>query len=76
MKVQAIKTGFYAGMLRDSGDIFDAKDGAKAKWFAPTKAAETTKPVRKKRSEPETFSEVAHQDADSVVPEGGGADLV
>lgn len=76
MKVLVLKMAFHGGRRVRPGEVIEVADGAKAKWFAPTQAAETTKPGRKKRGEPETFSEVAQQDADSVAPEGGGADLV
>ena len=35
MKVRAISTGFYGGARRREGEVFDAKDGATAKWFEP-----------------------------------------
>ncbi|MCP1404428.1 hypothetical protein [Achromobacter insolitus] len=35
MKVRAIKQGFYGDDLKAPGDVFEVKDGSKAKWFVP-----------------------------------------
>lgn len=35
MKVQAITDGFYAGVRRRAGAVFEVKQGASGKWFAP-----------------------------------------
>ncbi len=35
MKVRAIKQGFYDDDLKQPGDVFEVKDGSKAKWFVP-----------------------------------------
>ncbi len=37
MKVRAIARGFYNSDLKEPGEVFDAKDGAKASWFEPVR---------------------------------------
>ena len=78
MKVRAIKQGFYGGARRRVGDVFEAKDGAKASWFEPVEAAEAAKPKPKakaKGGEPTTFSEIARTDSEAQAPKGAD-DLV
>ena len=77
MKVKALKAGFYAGTKRVEGEEFDVADGAKAKWFMSVSSAVIAKPKgRGKDKAPETFADVAKDDAAAVAPDGGGGDLV
>ncbi|KAA3649393.1 MAG: hypothetical protein DWQ11_18805 [Proteobacteria bacterium] len=75
MKVRAIKAGYYGGSRRREGEVFDVKDGVKAKWFAPAEMPALAKPKQARGKAPETFSDLAKQDAASVSAEGG-TDLV
>lgn len=34
-KVRANQRGYFGGMVREAGDIFDVPDGAKASWWGP-----------------------------------------
>ena len=43
MKVRAIKQGFYGDDLKEPGDVFDVKDGSKAKWFVPASEDDVAK---------------------------------
>lgn len=46
MKVQAITDGFYGGVRRRAGSVFDVKDGVESKWFAPV-VAKSEEPAAK-----------------------------
>lgn len=35
MKVKATQRGFFGGILREPGDVFDVSEGVKGKWFMP-----------------------------------------
>lgn len=35
MKAKATATGYYGGVLRYAGDVFDVPDGESALWFEP-----------------------------------------
>lgn len=67
MKVQAITDGFYGGVRRRAGEVFDVKDGVTSKWFtsvqvkesepakaAPAKAAKS----KAKQEDPVALSEL------------------
>lgn len=45
MKVRAIKPGYYGDDLKQPGDVFEVKDGAKAKWFVPVVGGEPDEPA-------------------------------
>ena len=38
MKAKATATGYYGGVLRYAGDVFDVPDGESALWFEPIEA--------------------------------------
>lgn len=67
MRVIATKLGFYRGSRVREGQVFEVPDGLKGKWFKPYVAADSdlsaAKPKRKAKGEPETFGEIARQDA-------------
>jgi hypothetical protein len=35
MNVIAIQRGFFGGILREKGEVFEVPDGTNAPWFAP-----------------------------------------
>ena len=40
MKVKATEVGYYGGVLRYTGDVFDVPDGESALWFEPFETSE------------------------------------
>lgn len=66
MKVMANKTGFYGGVLRREGDVFEAGDAAKSSWFSPVDKATPAKHEKPKAKDTSTFSEVAKRDAATI----------
>lgn len=40
MKAKANATGYYGGVLRYAGDVFDVPDGESALWFEPFETSE------------------------------------
>lgn len=40
MKVKATEVGYYDGVLRYTGDVFDVPDGESALWFEPFETSE------------------------------------
>lgn len=57
MKVRAISTGFYGGARRREGEVFDAKDGATAKWFEPLEPVEA-KPAKAAKAKADKVDKV------------------
>lgn len=79
MKVQAITDGFYGGVRQRAGAVFEVKDGAKSKWFAPVetaKAAPAKAGKASKKQEAVALSELPadQQPASDVVDTGNVAD--
>ena len=42
MKAKATATGYYGGILRYPGDVFDVSDGESALWFEPFETSEAS----------------------------------
>lgn len=42
MKAKANATGYYGGVLRYAGDVFDVPDGESALWFEPFETSEAS----------------------------------
>lgn len=42
MKAKATATGYYGGVLRYAGDVFDVPDGESALWFEPFETSEAS----------------------------------
>jgi len=68
MRVIATQLGFYKGSRVREGQVFEVPDGLKGKWFKPYVAAESELPAAKQKrgkgkGEPETFGDIARQDA-------------
>lgn len=62
MKVRAISTGFYGGARRREGEVFDAKDGATAKWFEPLEPVEA-KPAKAAKAKADKVEAKAEAEA-------------
>ena len=77
MNYIAKKDGFIGGFRRRKGDVF-RHEGKPGKWMEPVKdqakdhsieevqKAQKTPKAKRKESEPQTFSELAHQDAEAL----------
>jgi hypothetical protein len=50
-KVRAIKMGFYGGVRRHEGEVFEVEKGAKAKWFVPAAGEDSSGPKVRGASE-------------------------
>jgi hypothetical protein len=73
-QAKAIQTGFYGGSLRQAGAVFEIDDGATGSWFEVVEGSEE-KPAKPraqkaKGSGPQSFSELAKQDAKDLAPKG------
>ena len=64
MKVQAITDGFYGGVRRRAGSVFEVKDGVESKWFAPVSKAKSEEPAAK--AAPAKASKPAKKKEDAV----------
>ena len=63
MKVQAKADGFYGGVRRRAGAVFEVKDGVKSKWFDPVQddsaaSAKAASKAKAKKDEPVALSEL------------------
>lgn len=84
MQVRAIKAGFYNDRRYRAGDTFEFKGEKLGSWMvavegdaqAEPEAKTESKPAKgKKSSGPQTFSDIAKQDAAALTPKGAD-DLV
>ena len=78
-QAKALTPGFYGGSLRQPGAVFEVKDGDTGMWFEVIDdEAKEAKPKAAKAAKgngPQTFSEIAKQDAKTLAPKGA-EDLV
>jgi hypothetical protein len=51
-EVRALETGFYDGMRRRAGEVFEVEDGVKAKWFVPVGSEADVKASKAKTKAP------------------------
>lgn len=64
MKVQATKSGFYAGRRIREGEVFAIPEGAKpGKWMAAVKDGTPMVAAKAEDDAPRTLSEIARKDA-------------
>lgn len=62
MQMIAKFDGFYGGRRIRKGETFEFKGGKPGSWMIPVEAEAPVKP-KSRKSAPETFSEIAKQDA-------------
>lgn len=79
-QAKAHTPGFYGGSLRQPGVVFEVKEGETGSWFEviDEDEAKQAKPKAAKPAKgngPQTFSEIAKQDAKALAPKGA-EDLV
>lgn len=56
-KVRANQRGYFGGMVREAGDIFDVPDGAKASWWGPVGDADIAPaPAAKRKPKADTVA--------------------
>ncbi len=69
MLVKAIASGFYGGVRRREGDVFEVKSTQKSKWFEPvdTKSSAVDKTKTLKKLEPVTISELNKRNSEMNV---------
>lgn len=81
MRVVATDTGFFDGVRRKAGTVFEVPEGVSAKWFEPVESAakvvapKSKAPKGAKANEPQTFSEISKKDG-AEMPVMGTSDLV
>lgn len=61
MKVIALKEGFYDGIRRREGSVFDIGDAAPAKWMQPVEAAEALPAAQPVEAAEATLSEISRR---------------
>lgn len=64
-KVRAIKMGYYGGVRRHVGEVFDVEKGAKSQWFVPAIGEESSGPKVRGASATATSS-TSESSAESV----------
>ena len=66
MEVRALSTGFYGGARRREGEVFNVKDGEKAKWFEPLEHQVDPKAAKAAKAEAEKAAKAAKAEAEKA----------